>query len=336
PVDLEVGEARQQDRVRVGFRLFLALPALLLASALASAGWFSGYANRGGAENDTWASWGGSVITIAAVGAWFLIMAQGRMKPGLRDLIAYCIGYAAQAWGYLFLVTDRYPSADPAKVGNFQPLPEHDVNLRLTDDLQRTRLTVFFRLFLAIPHFIWLALWGIAVFFALIVNWFVTLFSGTPSDSLHRFNSRYLRYQAHVFSFFLLIANPFPGFTGEPGTYPVDVELPAPRRQNRWVTGFRIFLWLPAAVLTGVLDNVAWLIAFFTWWYAMFTGRAPEGLRNLGAYVIRYYAQANAYLYLITDRYPYSGPWATREQSREPVVTEPPPPAAPEPEPYPA
>ena len=34
----------------------------------------------------------------------------------------------------------------------------------------------------------------------------------------------------------------------------------------------------------------------------------PEGLRNLGAVGLRYSAQANAYLFLLTDRYPYSAP----------------------------
>ncbi|MFL5826667.1 MAG: DUF4389 domain-containing protein [Thermoleophilaceae bacterium] len=336
PVDLEVGGPERQNRWTVGFRLILALPAVLLASALASSVDFSSYG--GGSRNgwETAATWGGGVAAIAAFGAWFLIMARGRMKPGLRDLIAYCIGYSAQAWGYVLLLTGRYPSADPAKVGNFQPLPDHDVNLELEDDLRRSRLTVFFRLLLAIPHFIWLTLWGIAVFFSLIANWFVTLFSGTPAPALHRFNSRYLRYQAHVYSFFLLVANPFPRFTGERRSYPVDLELPEPRRQNRWVTGFRIFLWLPVGVLSSALGNIAFLAAFFMWWYAMFTGRVPDGLRNLSAFVIRYYAQADAYLYLITDRYPYSGPFATRAQAGEPVVTDPTAPAAPEPEPSPA
>ena len=32
---------------------------------------------------------------------------------------------------------------------------EHPVQLVVEDDLQRNRLTVFFRLILAIPHFIW-------------------------------------------------------------------------------------------------------------------------------------------------------------------------------------
>ena len=34
------------------------------------------------------------------------------------------------------------------------------LDVTLEDDLQRSRLTVFFRLLLGIPHFIWLVLWG--------------------------------------------------------------------------------------------------------------------------------------------------------------------------------
>ena len=36
------------------------------------------------------------------------------------------------------------------------------IRLIVTDDLQRSRLTVFFRLLLALPHLFWLYLWGIA------------------------------------------------------------------------------------------------------------------------------------------------------------------------------
>ena len=33
--------------------------------------------------------------------------------------------------------------------------PEHPVRLVLADDLRRSRLTVCFRLLLALPHFVW-------------------------------------------------------------------------------------------------------------------------------------------------------------------------------------
>ena len=48
----------------------------------------------------------------------------------------------------------------------------------VTDDLQRSRLTTFFRPILAIPHLILVSLWGLAVSFALIIAWFAALFTG--------------------------------------------------------------------------------------------------------------------------------------------------------------
>ena len=34
----------------------------------------------------------------------------------------------------------------------------------------------------------------------------------------------------------------------------------------------------------------------------------PVGLRNAGAYALRYTAQTNAYFFLVAPAYPYSGP----------------------------
>ena len=45
------------------------------------------------------------------------------------------------------------------------------MRLTVTDDLRRSRLTVFFRLLLAIPHFIWWTLWTIAALLAAVANW---------------------------------------------------------------------------------------------------------------------------------------------------------------------
>jgi hypothetical protein len=50
------------------------------------------------------------------------------------------------------------------------------------------------------------------------------------------------------------------------------------------------------------------VIALLAWWYALVTGRMPDGMRDLGAACLRYSAQTYAYLMLLTDRYPYSTP----------------------------
>ena len=296
PVDLVIEPPRPQNRWVTGFRIVLALPALVLAAFVLGGGGGS----YQGAQT-------GAGATAAFLG-WFVCLARARMPAGFRNLIAYGLAYSAQAGGYLLLLTDRYPNADPAQHLPSESEPPHPVRLTVDDDLQRSRLTTFFRLLLAVPHFVWLLLWGIVVFVVVIANWFATLFAGRSPASLHRFIARYSRYAARVYAFVLLIANPFPGFTGRPGSYPVDVHFEPPERQNRWLTGFRLFVALPALLLAGALATVLYVVALFSWFVVLSRGRVPLQLRNLGAYCLRYSTQANAYLMLLHDRYPYTGP----------------------------
>jgi uncharacterized protein DUF4389 len=305
PIDIELPEPAAQSRGKTFFRLFLALPAIILSSALGGGGSFS-YSTK---RNRSYGTGGALAVAVAVLG-WFSSLARGRMPKGLRDAGAYSVGYGAQMLAFLLLVTDRYPNADPAAMleGVDRP-PEHPVRV-VGDphDLRRSRVTVFFRILLVIPHVIWLLLWAVALLFAVIANWFATLVGGAPAGSLHRFTCAWIRYRLHVYAYLYLVANPFPGFTGTPGMYPLDLELPGPARQNRWKTFFRIFLFIPAAIVASALGWGLFLSAFFTWFYALARGTAPWGLRNLSAYALRYDAQTYSYLLLITDTYPHASP----------------------------
>jgi Domain of unknown function (DUF4389) len=309
PVDVKFPEPTRQKRWSVFFRLFIALPALILSSALAGSGGARFSTGTHPNRNSSF-SGGGALIGVCAVLGWFASLVRGRMPKGLRDAVAYSVGYSAQAGAYLLLVTDRYPNADPtAMLEGVDRPPEHVVRL-VGDphDLRRSRVTVFFRLLLTLPHLVWLALWAIALFFAVIASWFVTLFSGTPAPPLHRFAAAYVRQRLHVLAYVSLTANPFPGFVGELGRYPLDLELPEPARQNRWKTLLRLFLALPAFFVSGALSGALLWCAVLTWFYALARGSAPWGLRNLAAYALRYDAQTQAYFFLLTDVYPHASP----------------------------
>src|SRR5437588_12892728 len=126
----------------------------------------------------------------------------------------------------------------------------HPIRLAVADDdLRRCRLAVFFRVLLFLPHLVWALLWLVAVYVVAIINWFVTLFSGTPADWAHRFLSRYLRYWVHILAFLLVAANPFPGFTGRPGSYPVDLEIDRAARRHEGTAAFRCIPVHPAPAL---------------------------------------------------------------------------------------
>ena len=333
PVTVEVDPPARQNRWKVGFRLFLAIPAILISSALGGFSGGGGGTGRTGEEPHWWelalsVGTGAGVAFVVALCAWWACLATGRMPMGFRDLIAYSLRFAAQLNGYFFLLTDRYPDADPF-AGPAHPAPRHQpVRIAIEDDLRRSRLTVFFRFLLFLPHLVWLVLWGIAAFLTSILNWFATLAMGRSPDAFHRFLARYLRYQTHVFAFLYVIANPFPGFTGLPGSYPVDLEIDPPERQQRAITACRLVLAVPAFLVSSALGALLLLAGFFGWWVALILGRMPLGLRNAGAFVLRYQAQVNAYsFYLLTDRYPYSGPAEMARPAFDPDGPPPPPPA---------
>ncbi len=297
PIDLEFEPPARQNRWTVLFRLVLAFPAVLLASALIN------FDVNGRSITRTL-----SVIVAAAVLGWFFALARGRMPRGLRDLIAYAISYGAQLSAYLLVLTDRYPSSDPETAIGPLPVRDDPVQMTTDDDLRRSRLTVFFRLPLAVPHLVWLTLWGVAALLAAIANWFAIMFTGVAPQSLHRFLAAYLRYQLHVFSFLYVVGNPFPGFTGAEGSYPIELRVADAEPQNRWTVFFRLVLVLPALLLANVFTSLATIVAILGWFASMFTGRMPVGLRNTAALALRYIAQANGYLLLVTGAYPYSGP----------------------------
>ena len=304
PIDLEIGPPQPQRRIATAFRIFLALPALVIAFALA--GGIGAYTRAG------YYGTGFGVAGAAALLLWFAAIFRARAPRGLRDLATWGIGYGAQAGGYLCLLTDRYPTSDPlAHVA--PPAPEEATREQpargvVRDDLRRSRLTVFFRLPLAAPHLVWLLLWTVAVFVAAILNWFIALVVGRTPRPFQRFLSAYVRYGTHVSAFVNLVANPFPGFVGRQGSYPIDIEVALAARQRRLGIAFRLLLAVPALLVNGAANTILSVVGLLGWFASLARGRMPEGLRNAGAWAIAYNGQAAAYALLLSDRYPYSSP----------------------------
>jgi Domain of unknown function (DUF4389) len=179
----------------------------------------------------------------------------------------------------------------------------HPIGLIVTDDLRRSRLTVFLRLLLAIPQFIWLYIWSIPVTFTVLIAWFAGVVTGRVPDGLHNFNAAFLRYSTRVTGYVFLLADPWPPFTTS-RPYPIDARVDPPTQQSRLTVFFRLILAIPALILVYVFRAVNQIIAIFAWFYCLVVGRMHEGMRNLSAWLLRYEVQTYAYLMLLTGRYP--------------------------------
>ena len=119
------------------------------------------------------------------------------------------------------------PVADPSRIR---------FGCVVDDDLRRSRLTVFFRLLLVIPHLSGCTSGAGRSSRSLVFNWFATLFAGRSEADVQSFIGRWVRYATHVYAYMLLAANPYPRFSGKPGTYPIDLEIDPPEPQPRLIT----------------------------------------------------------------------------------------------------
>jgi Domain of unknown function (DUF4389) len=179
----------------------------------------------------------------------------------------------------------------------------HPIGLIVTDDLRRSRLTVFFRLLLVIPQAVWLSIWSIAVALTVLIAWFAALVTGRVPDGLHNFNASFLRYATRVTGYLFLLAEPWPWFTNaEP--YPLDARVDPTAQQSRLTVFFRLILAIPALILVYVFRAVNEVVAFLAWFYCLVVGQMHEGMRNVSAWLLRYEVQTYAYLLLLTGRYP--------------------------------
>jgi 2-(1,2-epoxy-1,2-dihydrophenyl)acetyl-CoA isomerase len=86
PVDLAVDPPGPQPRWKTLLRIVLVLPAYVLMTVLQYV-----------------------LVIVSLLGAVYAL-ALGRYPRGIRDLSAYALRYTAQTWGYLLLLTDRYPT----------------------------------------------------------------------------------------------------------------------------------------------------------------------------------------------------------------------------------
>jgi hypothetical protein len=171
---------------------------------------------------------------------------------------------------------------------------------------KRSRLTTFFRLILAIPHFIVVTLYFLAAEIVVILSWFALVFTGRYPQGMYDFVAGALRYQTRVYGYALLLADPYPPFSGDPATpYPVDLVIAPPKAQySRLKVLFRLILGIPVLIIQYAMQIVAQVGAFLAWFAIVFLGRQPKGLQDMIVLGLSYQQRATVYFALLTEDWP--------------------------------
>jgi hypothetical protein len=171
---------------------------------------------------------------------------------------------------------------------------------------RRSRLTAFFRVVLAIPLVIWLYIYGLVASIAVVIAWFVIIFTGRYPTGLYEFIAGYVRVLARLTAYVSLLCDPYPPFGGsDDQAYPVHMRFGGPlARYSRLKTFFRAILAIPIVILRYVMNLLLEVGAVAAWVVIVVTGKMPRGLFDVMVLANSYMARSDAYLLLLTETYP--------------------------------
>ena len=170
----------RQSRLTTFFRVLLAVPHVIVVYVLGIAAW------------------------VISVVAWFAILFTGRYPRDLWDFAFRYLRWYVYLITYLALLRDEYP---PFGDG---PYP---VALQLGYPGRQNRLTVFFRLLMALPAAIVLGLVQYAWFVIWVLGWFAILLTGRHPEGLWRFSQGVARWTIRYNAYVLLLTDAYPPFS---------------------------------------------------------------------------------------------------------------------------
>ncbi len=188
------------------------------------------------------------------------------------------------------------------------------------------RLSVAFRVLLAIPHYVVLFFLNLAMLVVALIGWFGALFMGRLPGWAHTYISGVTRWDVRVNAYLFLLTDRYPPFSFDDADYPAR-PFPPPEdgRLNRLAVFFRFILVIPANVFANIVDyGLTVPLLIVTWFIVLIRGEMPPTLYECYSALVRFHLRVESYFFLLTSEYPWG-----MLGDREAPAPAPAPPAAP-------
>ena len=191
PVSLNIDYPDKSNRITVLFRLFLAIPILIILALLTAKSYKVGHVYSAG------------IIFLPAL----LMIVFGRKYPKWWfDWNFALVKFSLRVTSYILLLRDEYPSTDEEQAVHVQ-IHYPDVEKELNQWLPLVKWL------LAIPHFIIICFLMVGVIFCTLIAWFIILFIGNYPKSMFYFVVGALRWILRVNAYaILLTTDEYPPF----------------------------------------------------------------------------------------------------------------------------
>ena len=197
---------RPLNRLTTGFRIFVAIPILIVAATLGGEG--SSYYGSAGGEH--WAWGGGGAAAVLVLGPLLMILFRQKYPRWWFDWNLEVMRFENRIAAYLALMDDRYPSTDEHQSVQLEfPYPDAQRDLN--------RWLPLVKWLLAIPHYIVLLFLWLAAFVCIVIAWFAIVFTGRYPRGLFEFVDGVLRWGNRVVAYaFILVTDEYPPFRLSP------------------------------------------------------------------------------------------------------------------------
>lgn len=187
---------RDLNRLTTFFRPFTMIPIAIVLALVSGPGLHVGEAERRIALES-----GGIVVAAVAL----MLLFRRKYPRWWFDWNVAMVGFSTRVFAYLALLRDEYPSTDEEQAVHIAiPYP---------DARELSRWLPLVKWFLAIPHYLVLALLTVGVCFDVIIAWFAILLTGRFPRGLFDFIVGVLRWWLRVSAYaFLLSTDQYPPF----------------------------------------------------------------------------------------------------------------------------
>ena len=175
---------------------------------------------------------------------------------------------------------------------------------------KHSRLLIFFRWLLAIPHLLILYALGAVASICVFIAFFAILFTKKYPKGLFDFVVNISRWSANVTAYLCLLRDDYPPFSFDAGKYPVTFEVDYPNELGRFAPLYKWLFVIPSLIGLLFVAIVGYLLIIVAWFAILFTGSLPRGIHDFIVGMLRWSSRVNAYAgYLFTDAYP---PFSTK------------------------
>ena len=194
---------RQLNRLTTFFRIIVAIPIIIVLTAVSNAVWGGGW-DKGRDYAEFSGATGGGILFLAPL---LMILFRRKYPRWWFDWNVNLFRFTNRVFAYLSLMDDRYPSTDEEQAVHIEidyPDAQQDLN----------RWMPLVKWLLAIPHVIVLVFLVIGAFFAVLIAWFAILFTGRYPRGLFDFVEGTFRWGARVEAYaLLLVTDRYPPFS---------------------------------------------------------------------------------------------------------------------------